>query len=221
MVQSTCNKCGQPIEGTPKFCPECGNPLTGQAAVSKPGESEVTKAPKTQVRDSLIVIGVLAVVTIAFFILKDKGERPVNPEGQTASTNPHAGAMPRDVLDNLPTDYQGLVDAGNDFYDQGAFAVAAECYSRALEIDSHSPDVRTDYGACLYAMGLPDRAEDEFREVIRTHPEHTIANFNLGIVFHSVKQDDSARFYWEKYLKLDPNGAPAETAREMLKELGG
>lgn len=187
----------------------------------KPPARNVTKAPRTQVRDSLIVIGVLAVVTIAFFILKDRGERPVNASAQAASADPHAGAMPRQIMENLPTDYQGLVQAGNNFYDQGSFAVAAECYSRALALEEHSPDVRTDYGACLYAMGLPDRAEDEFREVIRTHPEHTIANFNLGIVFHSVNQDDSARFYWEKYLKLDPNGAPAETARQMLKELDG
>ena len=175
---------------------------------------------KTGRRDGLIVVGLLAVVTIGFFLFKDRTPRPVDPRTQQAAAGaPHSGQMSQEVLQSLPSDYPGLVQSGNKFYDEGSFAVAAEAYSRALAIDGDSPDVRTDYGACLYAMGLPQRAAEEFRTVIRTHPEHSIANFNLGIVYHSMEQTDSARYYWEEYLRLDPNGAPAATARELLAEM--
>jgi len=217
MNQISCGKCGQSINSSAKFCPECGAAITNISAASN-GQSS-TKGKKTAARDSVIVIGVLAIVTIGFFIFKGQAERPVDPSTQAAADGPHAGQMSMAMLEGLPTDYSGLVEAGNKFYDESNFAVAAEVYSRALAIDDHSPNVRTDYGACLYAMGLPERAAEEFRIVIRTHPEHSIANFNLGIVYHSMQIEDSARFYWEKYLELDPDGPPAATARELLSEM--
>ncbi|MCP4684289.1 MAG: tetratricopeptide repeat protein [bacterium] len=217
MNQKTCAGCGNSIEASVKFCSECG-----ASAVVKPAASPKTSpggAKKTAARDSVIVVGVLLIVTAGFFVLKGQAERPVDPSTEVATDGPHAGQMSMDMLEGLPADYRGLVEAGNKFYDESSFAVAAEVYSRALAIDGRSPDVRTDYGACLYAMGIPERAADEFRTVIRTSPEHAIANFNLGIVYHSMQQEDSARVYWERYLELDPDGPPAATARELLKEL--
>jgi len=219
MSQISCRQCGKTVDSSAKFCPECGAPVAAQKVS---GGKKTGHRKTTGVRDSLIVIGLLAVVTVGFFIFKTRAERPVDPRTQaSAGGSPHSGQMSQEILQSLPSDYPGLVQIGNKFYDEGSFAVAAEAYSRALAIDDHSPNVRTDYGACLYAMGLPQRAAEEFRIVIRTHPEHSIANFNLGIVYHSMSQTDSAKFYWEKYLRLDPDGAPAETARELLKELDG
>ncbi len=223
MNQVSCGKCGKSAEISAKFCPECGAPLaagTPEPNLQSAADLKETGSRKsTGARDSLIVIGLLVVVTISFFIFKSKAERPVDPSTQAAAEGPHGGQMSMEMLEGLPTDYLGLVASGNKFYDEGSFAVAAEVYSRALAIDDDSPDVRTDYGACLYAMGLPERAAEEFRAVVRTHPEHSITNFNLGVVYHSLKLEDSARFYWERYLELDPNGPPAATARELLKEL--
>ncbi len=218
MNQMSCGKCGKKVDSSAKFCAECGAPIAAGAATPA---KKTSPRKSTSARDGAIVVGLLLVVTVAFFLFKDRAERPVDPSTQAAAEGPHAGEMSMEMLDGLPTDYPGLVAAGNKFYDESSFAVAAEVYSRALAIDGDSPDVRTDYGACLYAMGIPERAAEEFRQVIETHPEHAIANFNLGIVYHSMQQVDSAKYYWEEYLRLDPNGPPAETARNFLKELGG
>lgn len=223
MNQITCAKCGGSIDSNAKFCSHCGASMrVGNKEGGQPPSEGATgnKSKRSGRRDGLIVVGLLAVVTIGFFLFKDRPQRPVEPRTQQAGAGaPHSGQMSQEVLQSLPSDYPGLVQSGNKFYDEGSFAVAAEAYSRALAIDGESPDVRTDYGACLYAMGLPQRAAEEFRTVIRTHPEHSIANFNLGIVYHSMEQQDSARYYWEEYLRLDPNGAPAATARELLAEM--
>jgi Tfp pilus assembly protein PilF len=105
--------------------------------------------------------------------------------------------------------------------DHGNYPVAAEAYRRALAIDSTSADVRTDYGACLHGMGMPDRAIEEFKRVLANDPKHSIAHFNLGIVFYQSQKPDSARYYWKKYLEIDPNGNAADAARNYLKEVGG
>ncbi len=141
-------------------------------------------------------------------------EMPFHPELSAGGMNDAMNA-----LANLPEDFETLVPMGNTFMDQGSFAVAAEIYKRALAI-SDVPDVRVNYGACLNAMGLPLRAIEEFQQARSSDPNHAIACFNLGIVYFSQQQQDSARTYFNKYLELDPAGQAAEVTRGYLHELG-
>jgi Tfp pilus assembly protein PilF len=126
-----------------------------------------------------------------------------------------------DFINQLPKDYESLVHMGNQIYDQGNFTMAAEIYRRALEIDGSSPDVRTDYGACLNAMGLPQRAVDQFTIVVREHPTHRISHFNLGIVYRNMNRTDSAKYFWEKFLELEPTGEMADAARRYIAQMEG
>ena len=169
----------------------------------------------------MVIAGVLLIFTIGYIILRSPQEMPAppaQPQQQTSQTGmgDMAAAMP-----DLPGDYDGLVTAGNTFMDQGNYAIAAEAYRRALDIDGSSVDVRTDFGACLHAMGLPERALEEFHKVLQRDPNHAIAHFNLGIVYYEKQQSDSARFYWNKYLSLEPSGRAADAARDLLKQLDG
>jgi tetratricopeptide (TPR) repeat protein len=179
-------------------------------------------------RDTLIVAGALVLVAVAFFAFRkaDPKPEPVAPQMTGDAQHPPvtgADGMPSQMpqLANLPTDYPGLVDAGNHNMDAGDFALAAECYRRALAIDGSSTNVRTDYGACLHGMGLPQRALEEFRKVLIQEPTHTIAIFNSGIVFADMQQKDSARFYWNRYLQMDPQGTAADAAKKLLQDLDG
>jgi Tfp pilus assembly protein PilF len=61
---------------------------------------------------------------------------------------------------------------------------------------------------------------EEFRKVLAEHPDHVVAYFNLGVVFQGLGEKDSARYYWEKYLQIDPSGKPADAARQYLREMG-
>ncbi len=221
MAQITCPKCNRPVNADAKFCSNCGTPLGAGAT------APASTARRNSVRDFAVIVGVLAVVAIAYFIFREKPvSAPPQAEPQseqsTSAESPHAGmqGMTAALLDSLPKDYNSLVGIGNENMDQGNFAVAAECYRRALAIDGSSADVRTDYGACLHGMGLPNRAIEEFKKVLAESPKHGIANFNLGIVYREIGEKDSARVYWNKYLALDPNGQVADAARKYLKELG-
>ena len=223
MAGKKCPQCGHENAGG-KFCSECGAPLTAKA-VSAKSAGAVKSKKNTMMRDLVIVAAALIVVTAGYFIFKEPEKLPQPPQqaqqGQGQTPPGHEG-MDMSQMNNIqfPPDYASLVKMGNQTMDAGNFAVAAEAYRRALTIDSSSVDVRTDFGACLHGMGLPNRALEEFYRVIREHPEHAIANFNIGIVYHGLGRDDSAKFYWQKYLKISPKGSAATAAQQYLKELG-
>lgn len=173
-----------------------------------------------QLRDSLIISALVIVVGAAYFMYS----RSDSPQGSGEFDHPEVEGMDRSAMGsmmNLPTDYNSLVQFGNQAMDQGNFPLAAEAYKRALAIMGDDPNVRTDYGACLHGMGLPHRALEEFKTVLADHDEHPVATFNVGIVYFNEKQYDSAKVYWEEYLTMQPEGEVANTVRQYLQQLDG
>lgn len=225
MSVRTCPSCHKEISGDFKFCPECGSSLGTSKA--KQTKGNVKKGKSNSTRDAIIIIGALVLIAGGYFIIN----RPATPEHnhQPQQQQQQSGNYDHPEVEgmeggmgaaaDLPTDYNGLVQAGNNYMDLGNFALAAESYKRALKIDGSSPDVRTDYGACLHGMGLEQRALEEFYTVIKDHPKHGISHFNLGIVYYGLHEADSAKLYWNKYLELEPSGQAADKAREKLKEM--
>jgi tetratricopeptide (TPR) repeat protein len=174
-------------------------------------------------RDTFIIVGVLVIVAVGYLFFS-KSQSPPAPAGSGEYAHPEVEGMDRSAMAsaiNLPADYNSLIQVGNQTMDQGNFPVAAEAYKRALAIKGDDPDVRTDYGACLHGMGLPHRALEEFSRVLKDHPQHKIATFNVGIVYYNEKQFDSARVYWERYLVLEPEGDISSTVRQYLQQLDG
>jgi Tfp pilus assembly protein PilF len=165
-------------------------------------------------RDLSIIAMVLAAMTTLYFLTR---------ESQSGVPASHAdfdsSAKPTAMDKDMPQDYNSLVTMANELMDRESYAMAAESYKRALELNGLSPDVRTDYGACLHAMGLPLRALEEFKRVVEEHPEHTIVNFNLGLVYSQMDIKDSARHYWQRFLDLDSTGPISDMTRRYLREL--
>lgn len=223
MSESKCPSCNASTPEEARFCPGCGAALKAGETQAKSAKSR-DDGKQTSMRDNLIIVGVIVLVTVSYFLYVKPQPVAQPPQQQTGDPDsPHGsdmGAMMA-ALPDIPADYEGLVQMGNETMDMGNYPVAAECYKRALAISGVSYEVRTDFGACLHAMGLPDRAIEEFYKVINEHPEHGIANYNLGIVYYGMQELDSARAYWEKYLEIDPNGQASKSARSFLKELDG
>ena len=210
MSFSRCSSCGARLDKEPEFCPECGASLTYGTAVQT--AATYRQAP-TRRRDAIVIGAVLLLAVAAYFVLKQLSPAP---DPATRSDMPD---YLLEMLNQLGNDYNGLVSAGNRFMDEGKFAVAAEMYRRALAIDGESPDVRTDFGACLHSVGLTERAIDEFRKVIAHHPEHAVAHLNMGIAYFTEGQQDSARHYWERFLSVEPAGSRADMVRDYLRQL--
>ncbi len=183
------------------------------------GTEQASTAPPGPIPDWAWILGAMTVVMVAFLVFTDPAVIPT-PENPQPGLDRQA-QVPRESLDNLPTDFAGLARLGHQYYDQRNFAMAAEIYSRALAMEPNAHDVRVDYGAALHAMGLPQRALNEFRTVLAVHPDHPIAIFNSGIVHRDLTANDSAAFYWNRYLELQPSGPAAQQARALLEEIKG
>lgn len=211
MSEKFCTECREVISAGAKFCAACGHPVGGQAS---PPAKAVSSGGNWR-RDGLIVVGLIVVVAVSYWFVR---ETPQAPEpAQVTGPEGHEGMG--SALTNVPTDYAGLVSGGNQHMDAGNFPMAAEFYGRAMKIDGSSPDVRTDYGSCLHAMGLAERGLEEFRKVYLEHPDHNIVRYNMGIVHYGLGRLDSAKQYWEEFLAGNPEGGAAESARDYLKEM--
>ncbi len=173
-------------------------------------------------KDTFIIVGVMLVVAVGYFFMNRPEKAPQAEEvTHSHSEVPGMDRSAMTAMASLPTDYDALIQVGNQTMDEGNFPIAAEAYKRALAINGENPDVRTDYGACLHGMGLELRALEEFRMVLKDHPNHPIATFNMGIVYYNEQKTDSAKVYWEKYLSLEPEGNIANTVRQYLQQIGG
>ena len=167
-------------------------------------------AGDARVRDLGIIVTILALTTVLYFITR---------VSRSDATNAVRLMTTEDSAKDSPQVYASLVTRGNRLMDNGMYAEAAETYWRALELDGRSPDVRTDYGACLHAVGLPHRALEQFKHVVREHPDHATAHFNLGVVYSQMANEDSARLYWQRFLELDSTGSMSDLPRRYLQEL--
>ncbi len=171
----------------------------------------------TNIRDGLIIAAFLVAAVIAYFIFSAAPQTPpdqfVHPE--VPGMMPELDMVPPD----LPQDYSGLVASGNQFMDKGQYHTAMICYTRALAMDSSSPDVRVDLGACQHALGMVDSAIVQFNRALVLEPDHAVAHFNLGIAYLSQNEREKTIQNWEKYLELAPGSPMADTVRGFINML--
>jgi cytochrome c-type biogenesis protein CcmH/NrfG len=218
----TCPKCGETIQQHYKFCSQCGVAVT-EAIHAALQAGSVTRSKRSPYKTIVWSVALLGVAYAAFEIFtnsmapaansQQQQQAPPQSTGQSVSKPEAMAAL------TLPTDYDELVKMGHQHMDNGDFVIAAECYKRALVMKGDTPDIRVDFGACLHEMGLDRRAIEEFNVVIAANPKHTIALFNLGVVHYGMQTYDSAKFYWDKFLALEPTGQGADVVHKMMADI--
>ncbi|RKX22749.1 MAG: hypothetical protein DRP51_01845 [Candidatus Zixiibacteriota bacterium] len=172
-------------------------------------------------RDALLIFGVIVVTAASYFILQNKSqskstgfEHPEIP-GFTLGSTPEMD----EFIAELPHDYDELVKLGNNYMDQGMYALAIECYQRGLAIDSTDPDVIIDLGACYHAVGGSEKAIGLFEKALAVKPDHLIGHFNTGIVYNQLGNKEMAVRHWEKVIELEPGTPLADTARILINHI--
>jgi len=64
------------------------------------------------------------------------------------------------------------------------------------------------------------RAKERFQKVLEVDPNQPLAHYYLAMAYVNEGATEEARSHLERFLALAPNSPEAETAREMLKQLG-
>ena len=121
-----------------------------------------------------------------------------------------------------PQNADARTQIGNLHFDAERFQQAIPWYEGALRIRPADVNVRTDLGVTFYYMNEPDRALQQFAEVLRVDPAHTKALLNRGIVLAFGKQDlAGAAASWERVVALKPDSEEGRAARKGLDGIRG
>ena len=174
-------------------------------------------------RDTILIIAVIVVFAAAYFIFQEKpveqtstGFKHPDVAGMTMGDTPE---MDKFIAD-LPKKYGELIGLGNNYMDQGMYALAIECYQRALAIDSTDPNVMIDLGACFHTVGGGEKAIGLFEKALAIKPDHVIGHFNSGIVYRELGNFEMATRHWEKVVELDSGTPMADSSQSYITHLG-
>ncbi|MFQ5779514.1 MAG: tetratricopeptide repeat protein [Nitrospiria bacterium] len=123
-------------------------------------------------------------------------------------------------LEKDPKDIEALVFMANANFDIQRFEKAQEFYLRALEVDPNNPHIRTDLASTYRHLGDSDKAIEELDQVLRAHPDHEVALYNLGIIQLNDKDNGGkAADAWERLVQLNPHDPLSEELRKKIKAI--
>ena len=121
-----------------------------------------------------------------------------------------------------PSNYQALVQIGNDYFDLGEAQKSVDAYSKALAIKDGDPNVLTDMGVMYRQLKDFPKALAAFRKAAAASPTHPQSRMNIGVVLmHDLNDPKGAIAAWEDYLRVAPNDPNAEDIRRSIEELRG
>ncbi len=151
-------------------------------------------------------------------------------DDRTKSLDGAADAYKKAVA--LKPDEAGLYNQlGNVYGAERKIPEATEALNKAAQLDpTMAAKAYYNLGANLVNSGHPDEAADFFKKAIDTDPNYAEANYQYGICLIAKATTDpktgkvspppGTADAFQKYLQLQPNGPYAQSARDMLNELG-
>jgi tetratricopeptide (TPR) repeat protein len=99
---------------------------------------------------------------------------------------------------------------------KGDKAKAAEYEKKYIAANPDQPDVIYNQAVDLYNKGNFKEAEPLLLKVVEAKPDHAKAQYLLGMSSVNLNKIPQMKKALGEYLKLDPKGADAATAKEML-----
>lgn len=83
----------------------------------------------------------------------------------------------------------------------------------------HEADKDVEVGLYYFKQNNYKAAESRFREALYWQDNHAEANYRLGMALEKLKKPVEARYYYEAYLKILPNGPFAKETKKALDRL--
>jgi tetratricopeptide (TPR) repeat protein len=99
---------------------------------------------------------------------------------------------------------------------KGDKAKAAEYEKKYIAANPDQPDVIYNQAVELYNKGKFKEAEPLLVKVVEAKADHAKAHYLLGMCYVNLNKIPEMKKHLGEYLKLDPKGSDAATAKEML-----
>ena len=126
----------------------------------------------------------------------------------------------KETVRENPKDLEAWVKLGNIYSGHNRYREAIEAYHQSLSIKPNDPDIRTNLGLMLRALGDDDGAIEEFKKAVQYGSEHANSRYHLGFTLLQSKRNiPEAIKAWEDYLKVEPKGSRANQVRFEIERL--
>ena len=119
------------------------------------------------------------------------------------------------ALDAESTDLYGLLIEG--YREKGNKAKVAEYEKKFATANPDKPEILYNQAVDFYNKGDFKAAEPILRKIIEGKPDYANAHFLLGMSCVSLNKIPDMKTHLKEYLRLDPSGKEAATAKEMLE----
>lgn len=174
----------------------------------------------------LAMVCIFAGLVAGWLLRGPSGESGRMPSVTSAASTPAPQAAPsaissieiQPLLDAVranPNDFGTIVRLANAYYDNKSWPEAVRYYQQALNLRPDEVNVRTDMGTAYFYAGFPDKAMEQFNQVLKTSPNYPNTLFNVGIVKREAYKDNAGAIAaWEKLLKNNPE-LPADQKQKV------
>jgi cytochrome c-type biogenesis protein CcmH/NrfG len=169
------------------------------------------------------VIGLLIAIVGAGGFLLGRVTQNASEEGVTREAGERSGAQMIATLETRlsqnPRDLEALVGLGRIYLQMGQLPKAIELYKRALEVDGNNVSALSGMAMILAQAGHSDQALSLFDRALAINPQVPMALLFKGRILYEEKKDYAGAIAnWEQFLRVIPQGAPAETVRGWIEE---
>ena len=142
---------------------------------------------------------------------------------ETAPDAPANGAQMITALETRlsqnPRDLEALVGLGRLHLQMGQMPKAIEFYKRALEVDSNNVSALSGMAMIMAQAGHSDQALTLFNRALAINPQVPMALLFKGRLLYEDKKDYAGAIAsWEQFLRVMPQGGPADVVRGWIEE---
>lgn len=109
-------------------------------------------------------------------------------------------------------------EKGNQFFKDGRFDSAIECYTRAMDADPYNPVPPTNRATCFYRLKKFAVAESDCNLAIALDSKYVKAYIRRAATRTALQKHREALEDYEMVLKLDPGNSEAQTEVQKLQQ---
>ncbi|CAM4561089.1 unnamed protein product [Leuciscus chuanchicus] len=110
-------------------------------------------------------------------------------------------------------------EKGNEFFKDGRYDSAIECYTRAMDADPYNPVLPTNRAACFFRLKKFSVAESDCRLAIALDSKYVKAYIRRASTHAALKKHQEAVEDYEMVLKLDPENSEARKEIQKLQQV--
>ncbi|XP_077053673.1 RNA polymerase II-associated protein 3 isoform X8 [Siphateles boraxobius] len=109
-------------------------------------------------------------------------------------------------------------EKGNEFFKEGRYDSAIECYTRAMDADPYNPVLPTNRAACFFRLKKFSVAESDCHLAIALDSKYVKAYVRRASTRAALKKHQEALEDYEMVLKLDPENSEARMEIQKLQQ---